>query len=56
MSIFVNAKIVLDENKKMGTKDIVDILLENLNQNRFAILMVDRFYLDIGGEKTMNIN
>lgn len=45
-------KLNHSENKKVGNKDIVDILIENISQDRFVIFMVDRLYLNIGWEQS----
>lgn len=45
-------KFLFDCNKKINGRDIVEVIIENINNERFVLLMVDRYYLDIGYTRT----
>lgn len=44
-------KLMFDEKKKIENKDIIDVLLKNISRGNFVIMMVDRFYLNVGWDK-----
>ena len=41
-------KILFDCNKKINGRDIIEVIIDNINNERFVLLMVDRYYLNIG--------
>lgn len=44
-------KFLFDADKKIDGKDIIEVIIDNINHERFVLLMVDRHKLDIGYSK-----
>lgn len=44
-------KYIVDEKKRFGNKDIIEIVLESISRGYFVIILVDRYYLDKGWKR-----
>lgn len=45
-------KYLFNDNKEVNGRDIVEFIIDSINNERFVLLMVDRYYLDIGYTRT----
>lgn len=48
---FRTQKILYDEKKKIFGKNIIDFAIENITQNKFILIRVDRFFLGRGNKR-----